>query len=69
MRRKEEGSVLITVMVISIFFMSIAAIVITSIISTLNSNNAEKGYEDLVYAAEGGLETAYSQIKAGNVTS
>lgn len=69
MRKKEEGSVLITVMVISILFMSIAAVVITSIISTLNSNNAEKGYEDLVYAAEGGLETAYSQIKAGNVSS
>lgn len=69
MKRKRKGSAILTIMVISMLFMSISAIVITSIISTMNSNNAEKGYEDLVYAAEGGLETAYSQIKAGNVSS
>ncbi|CUQ27403.1 hypothetical protein [Clostridium baratii] len=66
---KRKGSAILTIMVISMLFISISAIVITSIISTMNSNNAEKGYEDLVYAAEGGLETAYSQIKAGNVSS
>lgn len=69
MKRKRKGSAILTIMVISMLFMSISAIVITSIISTMNSNNAEKGYEDLIYAAEGGLETAYSQIKAGNVSS
>ncbi|MEG0134277.1 MAG: hypothetical protein RR782_09160, partial [Clostridium sp.] len=69
MKGKKRGSSIIAVMAMSMFFMTIASIVVTSVVATLSSNDAEKGYEDLTYAAESGIEVAYSQIKLGNITA
>ncbi|MEG2739784.1 hypothetical protein [Clostridium sp.] len=69
MKGKKRGSSIIAVMAMSMFFMTIASIVVTSVVATLSSNDAEKGYEDLTYAAESGIEVAYSQIKLDNITA
>lgn len=68
MRKKKKGSTLITVLGLSIIFMTLSGVILTAIMGTMKSNINQKETEDLRYAAEAGLEIARSYFAEGNMT-
>ncbi|MGL4874789.1 MAG: pilus assembly PilX N-terminal domain-containing protein [Clostridium sp.] len=67
-KRKREGSVLVTVLAITIVFMALSAAILTAIMKTTGTNENKKVRDDLIYAAESGLEIAKSQFAKGKMT-
>ncbi|MGL5150964.1 MAG: hypothetical protein ACRC7N_10390, partial [Clostridium sp.] len=63
--KKKKGSTLVMVLFLSTLFTMIAGVVITSVMSTTKANAAEEFYEDLLYGAEAGIETALMRIERG----
>ncbi|MGL4873734.1 MAG: hypothetical protein ACRC30_03670 [Clostridium sp.] len=59
---KKEGSTLVTVLGVTVVFMTLAVTIFTSIMGTMKANNSQKVREDLKYAAESGLEIARSYL-------
>lgn len=66
--KRKRGSTLITVLAVSLIFMSLSGVILKSISSTMKSNINQKDREDLRYAAESGLEIARSYFKEGNIS-
>ncbi|MGL4849472.1 MAG: pilus assembly PilX N-terminal domain-containing protein [Clostridium sp.] len=63
---KKEGSTLVTVLGVTVIFMTLAVTILTSIMGTMKANNSQKVREDLKYAAESGLEIARSYLNGRN---
>lgn len=66
-KRKRDGSSILLVLAITLILSAIGGVAVTSIISTTKSNHNTKVNEDLLYAAESGLESAYSKVKSKEV--
>ncbi|MGL5869298.1 hypothetical protein [Clostridium chrysemydis] len=66
--RKKRGSSLLLVLGITFILITVGGIVTTSVMHTTGQHNNVKVESDLTYAAESGIESAYSRIKSGAIT-
>ncbi|MGL5150965.1 MAG: hypothetical protein ACRC7N_10395 [Clostridium sp.] len=69
MARKKSGSSLILVMMISAIFLVISSVVTTAVMTTTRANASEQRYEDLLYGAESGIESAFAKIHRGEYSN
>lgn len=66
MRKKKNGSTLVSILAITIVLLSLAGIILSSTIKTTQLNGGYKDEKDLEYAAESGIEIARSYFTTSN---
>ncbi|MEG0134276.1 MAG: hypothetical protein RSD13_01395 [Clostridium sp.] len=66
---KNKGSSLIFVLGVALVFAVISGITVTAVVATTKSNSAEEEWEDLLYAAESGVDDAVVRAYAGEYNS
>lgn len=66
-RRKKKGNTILLVLAIVLILTMAGGVTVSAVISTTGMNHNVKIYEDLLYAAESGVEDAYSKVKKGQI--
>ncbi|MBS6041876.1 MAG: hypothetical protein KIA08_04195 [Clostridium baratii] len=63
-KRKKKGNTILLVLAIVLIITVASGVTVSAIINTTGMNQNVKTYEDLLYAAESGVEDAFSRVKS-----
>lgn len=66
-KRKNKGNTILLVLAIVLILTLASGVTVSAIINTTGMNQNVKTYEDLLYAAESGVEEAFSRVKSGTI--